>query len=75
MTPADRTFNLVINKWALDCVMCSSDQIERRMNVYRDEVGRVLKIGDLEDEDGNSDNNKEGGGGGGTTMTPSTAKI
>ena len=47
MTPVDRTFDLVINKGDLDCVMCSSDQIERRMNMYRDEVGRVLRLGDL----------------------------
>ena len=32
--------------------------------MYRDEVERVLRLGDLEDEDGDSDNNKEGGGGG-----------
>ena len=43
--------------------MCLSDQIERRMNMYRDEVGRVLRLGDLEDEDSDIDN-KEGGGGG-----------
>ena len=57
MNPADRTFNLVIDKGDLDCVMCSSDQIEMRMNTYRDEVGRVLGLVDLEDEDGDSDNN------------------
>ena len=49
MTPVDCTFNLVINKGDLGCVMCSSDQIERRMNIYRDEVGGVLRLGNLED--------------------------
>ena len=62
MTPADCTFNLVINKGALDCVMWSSDQNERRINMYRGEVGRFPRLGDLEDEDGNSDNNEGGGG-------------
>ena len=57
VTPEDFTFNLVINNGNLYCVMCSSDHIERRMNMYRDEVGRVLSMGDLEDEDRNSDNN------------------
>ena len=38
MTPADCIFNLVIDKVALDCIMCSSDQIERRMNMYRGKV-------------------------------------
>ena len=57
MTPADRTFNLVIGKGGLDCVMCSSDQIDSRINMYRDKVGRVLRLGDLEDEGDNSDNN------------------
>ena len=38
MIPTDCNFNLVINKGALDCVMCYSDQIERRMNMYRNEV-------------------------------------
>ena len=47
MTPADRTFDIVIDKWALDCVMCSSYQIKRRMNMYRDKVGRVLSLVDL----------------------------
>ena len=32
------------------------------MNIYRDKVGRVLRLGYLEDEDGDSDNNKRGGG-------------
>ena len=73
MTPADQTFDLVINKGDLNCIMCPSDQIEKRMNMYRDEVGRVLRLGDLEDEDGNSDNNERGEGKGGTT-TPLTAK-
>ena len=47
------------------------------MNTYRYEVGRVLRLGDLEDEDGDSNSNEGGGGGykGGTTMTPSTAKM
>ena len=57
MTPADITFDLVIYKGDLDCVMCSSDQIKRSINTYRDEVGRVLRLGDLEDEYGDSDNN------------------
>ena len=60
MTPADRTFNLVIDKGVLDCFMCSSDQTERMMNTNRDKVGRVLRLVDLEDEDSNSDNNKGG---------------
>ena len=60
MTPADHVFNLVINKGALYCVMCSSDQIERRVNRSRDEVGRVLRLGYLKDEDGDSDYNKGG---------------
>ena len=57
MTPTDCTFNLVIDKGDLECVMCSSDQIDRRMNKYRDDVGRVLRLGDLEDEDRYSNNN------------------
>ena len=48
----DRTFGLVINKGDLDCIMCLSDQIERRMNMYRDKVERVLRLSDLEDEYG-----------------------
>ena len=60
MTPVVRTLNLVINKGDLDCVMCSSYQIKRRMNMYRGEVGRVPRIGDLEDEDGKSYNNEGG---------------
>ena len=36
--------------------MCSSDQIKRRMNTYRYKVGRVLRLGDPEDEDGDRDN-------------------
>ena len=60
MTPADHVFNLVINKGALYCVMCSSDQIERRVNMYRDEVGRVPRLGYLKDEDGDSDYNEGG---------------
>ena len=73
MTPADRIFDLVIDKGDMDCVVCSSYQIERRMNMYRDEVGRFLRL-KLEDEDGNSDNTKGEEGKGGTTTTPSTAK-
>ena len=75
MTPADCNFDLVIYKGDLDCVMCSSDHINRRMNMYRDEVGRVLRLGDLEDEDGDGDNNKGGEGKSGTSTTPSTAKM
>ena len=30
--------------------------------MYRDEVERFLRLGDLEDEDGDSDNNEGGGG-------------
>ena len=52
MPPADRTFDLVIDKDAQDCVMYSSDPIKRRMNMYMDEVERVLGLGDIEDEDG-----------------------
>ena len=36
------------------------------MNIYRDEVGRFLRL-KLEDEDGDSNNNKGGEGKGGTT--------
>ena len=36
MTPTDRTFDLLINKGGLDCVMRSSDQVKRRKNMYRD---------------------------------------
>ena len=60
MTLTDITFNLVTNKGDLDWVMCSSDQIKRRMNMYRDEVKIVLRMGDLEYEDVDSDNNKGG---------------
>ena len=56
-TPTDCTFNLVIDNGDLDCVMCLSDQIKSRTDMYRDEVGSVLRLGDLEDDDGNSDNN------------------
>ena len=55
--PVDHTFYLVINKAALDRVMCSSYQIETKMNMYRDEVERVLSLRDLEDEYANSNNN------------------
>ena len=42
--------------------------------MYRDEVGRVLRMGDLKDEDGHS-NNKEGvEERGGKMMMPSTVK-
>ena len=75
MTTADRTFNIVINKEALDCIMCSSYQIKRRMNIYRDKVGRVLRLGDPEDYDGKSYNNKGGEGKGGTMTTPLTKKM
>ena len=74
MTPADRNFDLVINKRDLDYVMCSSNHIDSRMNMYRDEVERVLRLGDLKDENGDSENNEGGEGKGGTTTTPSTAK-
>ena len=60
--PTDRTFNLVMNKGGLDYLMCSSDQIKRRVNMYRDNVERVLRMGDLEDEDSDNNNNKVGGG-------------
>ena len=62
MTPVDRTFDLVIDTGALECVMCYSDQTERRMNMYSNEVERVLMLVGLEDEDGDSDNNKGGKG-------------
>ena len=42
--------------------------------MYRDEVGRVLRLGDLEDEDGDSNNNEGGERKGGSTTPPSTAK-
>ena len=54
---AYRTSDLVINKGDLDCVMCSSDQIESRMNIYRDKVESFLRLCDLEDEDSNSNIN------------------
>ena len=54
MPLADHTFGLVINRGTLDCVMCSLYQIESRMNIYRDDVERVLGLGDLEDEDDDS---------------------
>ena len=47
MTPADCTFDLVIDKGDMDCVMCSSYEIERRMNMYMDELEKVLRMGDL----------------------------
>ena len=49
MTLTYRTFNLVIDKGDLDCIMCSSDKIERMMNMSRDKVGRVLRLVDLKD--------------------------
>ena len=60
MPPADHTFNLVINKGSLDYSMCSLDHIKRKMNMYREEVERVLRLGDLEDEDCDSNNNEGG---------------
>ena len=75
MTPVVRTLNLVINKGDLDCVMCSSYQIRRRMDIYRGEVLRVLRLGDLDYEDGYSEKNKGEEEKGGTMMTPSTAKT
>ena len=42
--------------------------------MYTDKVVRVLRMGDLEGEDGNSDNNEGGKDKSGTTMTPSMAK-
>ena len=74
MNPADRIFNLVIDKRVLDCVMCSSDQIKRKINMYRDKARRFLRMRDLKDEDNDSDNNEVGVEKGGTTMTPSTTK-
>ena len=74
MTPAYRTFDFVIDKWDMDFVMCSSYQIERSMKIYRDEVERFLRLGDLKDEDGDSDNNEGGKEKGGTATTPSTEK-
>ena len=47
MTPDDRTFDIVIDKEALDCVIFSSDQIKWRMNMYRDEVERVVRLGEI----------------------------
>ena len=60
MTPKDRTFDLVIDKRAMDCVMCFLDQIEKRMNMYRDELERFLRLVDLKDEDGDINNNEGG---------------
>ena len=40
----------------------------------RDEVGRVLRLVDLEHKDSDIDNNKGRGEKGGTAMTPSTTK-
>ena len=74
MTPADRTSDLVIGKGDLDCVMCSSYQIGMRMNMYKDKVRRVLRLGDLKDEDSNRDKNEGGEGKGVTMTTPSTKK-
>ena len=54
--------------------MCSSDNIDRRMNTYRDKVGKVLSMVDLEDEDDNSNINEWGEDKGGAMMAPSTAK-
>ena len=74
MTSVDCTFNLVINKGDLECFMRFSDQIEMRMNTYRDKVGRFLRLGDHEDEDGNRDNNEGGEEKGGTKMTAKKTK-
>ena len=41
--------------------------------MYRDEVDRVLRIGDLEDEDGQERQQQKGEGKGGTTKTLSTS--
>ena len=40
---------MTITKGDLDCVMCPSDQIEGRINIYRDEVERVPRLGNLKD--------------------------
>ena len=42
--------------------------------MYRDEVGRFLRLVNLNGQDGDSVNNEEGANKGGATMTPSTAK-
>ena len=44
------------------------------MNTYRDEVERFLRLGDLKDEDGDSNRNEGGKEKSGTMMTPSMAK-
>ena len=44
--------------------MCSSYQIKRRINIYRDKIRRVIRLGYLSDEDDDSNNNNEGGWGG-----------
>ena len=62
MPPADCTFDLVIDKGDQDCVMYSLDLIKRRMNMYRDKVERVLRLGDLEDEDRRQLQQQSGGG-------------
>ena len=38
-------------------------------------MGRVLRLGDLKEEDGNSDNNEGEKEKGGTTMTERTANV
>ena len=73
MTSADRTFELVIDEEGLDCVMCSSDQIERRMNVYRDEVGGSSGWDTSRMRTVTVTTTKGGEGGVGTTTTPSTS--
>ena len=72
MSPADLIFDLVIDKGDLNCVMCYSYQTNRKINIYRYEVDRVLRLGDLEDESGDSDNKEGVEGKGGTATTPST---
>ena len=62
MAPADRTFGLFINKEDMDCVMCSLDQIDRRMNMYKDKAGRVLRLVDLADEEATVTTTKGGKG-------------
>ena len=49
MTPADRTFDIVIDKEDLDCVMFSAYHIEWRVNIHRDEVERVVRLVEIED--------------------------
>ena len=62
INPVDHTLNLVIDKGDMECVMCSSDQIKRRMNMYRDDVGGVLRLGDIEVERLQRQQRRGGGG-------------